>query len=349
MLSVSDSTEPSTFNAGATYSLRISASPMSGLRGRNDLRSGALPRPRAECPNFVHTRPKRENVGLTMSASASFLSDFWHDQLVAHDRQALFLVLISSLAAFGFIRVSARLSRSPRFAWWPGSVVSESGVHLHHLVWGICLMIAGGALGFALFSTSPGREICAVVFGIGTGFTIDEFALWVYLDDVCWSDEGRSSIDAVVVAAALMLLVLVGGRPFDVATNDAGEAIATTITATIVIALVVACFAKQRVFHGVLGAFVLPVAIYGASRIGKPGSPWAKRFYGERKEAKAQRRFAPGRRTDRVKERIRDAIGGPTDAVYQTRQAATRAAAAEVQQRAERVAAADSPRRGPND
>src|SRR3954449_3217007 len=178
-----------------------------------------------------------------MSASASFLSDFWHDQLVAHDRQALFLVLISFLAAFGFIRVSARVSRSPRFAWWPGSVVSESGVHLHHLVWGICLMIAGGALGFALFSTSPGREICAVVFGIGAGFTIDEFALWVYLDDVYWADEGRSSIDAAVVAAVTMLLVLLGARPFDLATGDVGEAIVSTIVAALVVAVVVVCFA----------------------------------------------------------------------------------------------------------
>src|SRR5215217_5886188 len=76
-----------------------------------------------------------------MSWSASILSDFWHDQLVEHSRQGLFLVLVGFLGSFGFIRLSARLGRSPRVPWWPGSVVSDSGVHLHHLVWGICLMI----------------------------------------------------------------------------------------------------------------------------------------------------------------------------------------------------------------
>src|SRR3954468_20881503 len=176
---------------------------------------------------------------------ASFVNDFWDEQLVSHHRQGLFLVLISFLGAFVFIRVSARLGRSPRFPWWPGSVISDSGVHLHHLVWGICLMIAGGALGFALFSASPGREICAVLFGIGAGFTIDEFALWVYLDDVYWADEGRSSIDAAVVAAVTMLLVLLGARPFDLATGDVGEAIVSTIVAALVVAVVVVCFAKQ--------------------------------------------------------------------------------------------------------
>jgi hypothetical protein len=49
-----------------------------------------------------------------MSWSASILSDFWHDQLVEHSRQGLFLVLVGFLGSFGFIRLSARLGRSPR-------------------------------------------------------------------------------------------------------------------------------------------------------------------------------------------------------------------------------------------
>src|SRR3954468_12245388 len=170
-----------------------------------------------------------------MSASASFLSDFWHDQLVAHDRQALFLVLISFLAAFGFIRLSARLSRSPRFEWWPGSVVSESGVHLHHLVWGICLMLAGGALGFALYGSSPGLEICAALFGIGAGLTVDEFALWVYLDDVYWAREGRSSIDAAVVAAVTMLLVVLGARPIGVSGSSVADVAVGAVAAALLV------------------------------------------------------------------------------------------------------------------
>ena len=45
--------------------------------------------------------------------------------------------------------------RSPKVPWWPGSVVSDGGVHLHHLVFGIVTMMIAGALGFALSAKAP--------------------------------------------------------------------------------------------------------------------------------------------------------------------------------------------------
>jgi hypothetical protein len=274
--------------------------------------------------------------------SASILSDFWRDQLVEHERQGLFLVLVGFLASFGFIRLSARLGRSPRVPWWPGSVVSDSGLHLHHLVWGICLMLASGALGFALFDSSPWFEVCAAGFGIGAGLTIDEFALWVYLDDVYWAREGRRSLDAAVIAVCAMVLVLVGARPLGFGTGSPAQVITGAIAVAILLLLVGTCFAKERTMHGTVGVFFFPIALYAAVRIGKPGSPWAKRFYGNRhprKQAKAERRFRPDRRTRRLKERLRDAIGGETDEVYRARlaeAAATDEASSEVRRRAKR-------------
>ena len=55
-------------------------------------------------------------------------------------RECGFLVLLAFLASFSFIRTSARLMRSPRVPWWPGSV-EAGGVHIHHLVWGISLLL----------------------------------------------------------------------------------------------------------------------------------------------------------------------------------------------------------------
>ena len=46
------------------------------------------------------------------------------------------------------------------------------------------------------------------------GFTLDEFALWVHLQDVYWSEEGRASFDAVACTAAFAGLVVIGTRPF---------------------------------------------------------------------------------------------------------------------------------------
>ena len=253
---------------------------------------------------------------------ASFISDFWNDQLVEHDRQWLFLVLVGFVGSFAFIRMSTRLMRSPRAPWWPGSIVSEGGVHVHHLVFGIVMMMVAGTISFAGFAVSPIYEICAVFFGIGIGLTIDEFALWVHLDDVYWAEDGRRSIDATMIAAAGLVLILLGVRPFEV---DDGSAAAVLISVALLLfhfAMVAICFYKQRMLHGLIGFLLPPLALYGACRIGKPESPWARRFYGERapyKQAKAERRFRAGRRTDRLKESARDAIGGSTTDVYEAK------------------------------
>ena len=228
--------------------------------------------------------------------SASIFSDFWN-QLVEHDEQGLFLVLTGFILSFAFIRMSTRLMRSDRVPWWPGSVVSDGGVHLHHLVFGIVTMMIAGTLGFVALGHSPYAEICAFLFGVGSGLTIDEFALWVYLDDVYWAEQGRSSIDATVIAAAGMLLLLLGFSPLSFDTGSFGAVAGSIVAALILFGLVAICFAKQRILHGAIGFFIFPIAIYGAARIGKPGSPWARRWYGERRpgEAGQGRRALPAR------------------------------------------------------
>jgi hypothetical protein len=282
---------------------------------------------------------------------ASFVSDYWNEHILANNRQGVFLVLVGFILSFAFIRMSTRLMRSPKVPWWPGSVVSDSGVHLHHLVFGIVTMMIAGTLGFAAHGESPWAEICGFFFGVGAGLTIDEFALWVYLDDVYWADEGRSSIDATVIAAAAMGLVVLGVNPFD--TGKESEGLLALIVSGLLLVLVVAiCFFKGRRLHGIIGFFVFPVALYGACRIGKPDSAWARRRYGKRKpkkQAKSEGRFPPDRRTERFKEAFRDIIGGkPSEGVAAARDeaiAATREATEEVRQRAEQVAhAADRKR-----
>ena len=253
---------------------------------------------------------------------ASFISDFWDEQLVAHDRQWLFLVLLGFLGSFAFIRMSTRLMRSPRVPWWPGSVVSESGVHVHHLVFGIVAMMIAGTISFAGFAVSPIYEICAFVFGVGIGLTIDEFALWVHLDDVYWAEEGRRSIDATVIAASALFLILLGVRPFDFDDGSAGAVIGSVALLLAHFLELGICFSKHRMAHGLFGLLVPPLAFYGAVRLGKPDSPWARRFYGERnprKQARSERRFHPGRRTDRFKEAVRTAIGGSTEVDYEAK------------------------------
>ena len=103
-------------------------------------------------------------------------------------------------------------------------------MHIHHLVWGICLMMFSGFLAFAMPLEAPWWHIFAIGFGVGVGFTLDEFALWVRLKDVYWSEEGRTSSDAVVAAAAFAALVVLGTNPFglDDPASISGTAVAVT-------------------------------------------------------------------------------------------------------------------------
>src|ERR1700749_3903962 len=179
---------------------------------------------------------------------ASFITDFWETHLVDHDRQGVFLVLVGFVGSFAFIRMSTRLIRK-EVSWWPGNIESDSGLHVHHLVFGIITMMVAGTLGFAAFGRSPLTEICAFFFGIGAGLTIDEFALWVYLEDVYWAEEGRSSIDATVIAAALIGLIVVGANPFEFG-GGPEEILGGLLTALLEIFCVALCFLKGRRLHG---------------------------------------------------------------------------------------------------
>lgn len=105
---------------------------------------------------------------------------------------------------------------------------------------------------------------------------------------------------------------------------------------------------KGRLFHGTVGFLISPLALYGAIRLGKQVSAWARRFYGERnpeKQRRAEQRFRPDRRTERIKEGFRDAVGGRTSEAYGAKlaeRAVAAEAAANFLARADEVAAAEN-------
>jgi hypothetical protein len=218
---------------------------------------------------------------------------------------AAFVVLVAFLVSFLAIRTSARLTRS--VSWWPGGV-DTGGVHIHHLVWGIVLMLLCGFLAFAAPLAAPWWHLIAVGFGVGAGFTLDEFALWVRLEDVYWAEEGRASFDAVVCTVAFGALVVIGTRPFGL---DEPASIAGTAAAVTVIAgLAAVCFAKGRVLLGVIGLFVPVVALFGAVRLAHPRSLWARWRYDDARRAQAAHRFAADRPLMRTGRRAADLIAG---------------------------------------
>jgi hypothetical protein len=217
--------------------------------------------------------------------------------------------LVAFLISFLAIRTSARLTRS--VSWWPGGVQS-GGVHVHHLVWGICLMMLCGFLAFAAPLEAPWWHLVAIGFGVGAGLTMDEFALWVRLQDVYWTQQGRASLDATVVAAAFAALVVLGIQPFGL--DDPASITVTAAAVALVLGLAVTCFAKGRVLLGVVGLFVPVVALVGALRLAHPSSPWARSRYSPERLERAEARFGPGRLATRWQRRIADLVAGAPSA-----------------------------------
>lgn len=203
-------------------------------------------------------------------------------------QRAGFVALAGFLLAFLSIRASTRLMRSPRVPWWPGSV-KTGGVHVHHLVFGIAMMIVGGFLTFALQPEGVGLDLLAAIFGIGVGLTVDEFALWLYLEDVYWASEGRSSIDVAIVCALLGGLLVIAGGPFDTSANS-NWLVAGSIALHLFWCGVV--LSKGKVRLAAIGFVLPPVYIFAVLRLARPNSPWGRRFYkpGGKKLAKAQAR-----------------------------------------------------------
>jgi hypothetical protein len=255
---------------------------------------------------------RREQTGPTLGTGvliASIVSVDPFGNRLRPGTEAGFVVLVAFLVSFLAIRTSARLTRS--VSWWPGGVES-GGVHIHHLVWGICLMMLCGFLAFAAPLGAPWWHIVAVGFGVGVGVTMDEFALWVRLQDVYWTQEGRTSFDAGVVAAAFAGLVVLGTQPFGL--DDPASIAGTALAVTLVFGLTLMCLAKGRVLLGVIGLFVPVVALVASLRLARPSSLWARRRYSGRRLERAEARFAPTRRATRWQRRIADLVVGAPNA-----------------------------------
>jgi hypothetical protein len=121
--------------------------------------------------------------------------------------------LVAFLITFAILRAVTAIIHFDLLPHGPfRNLVTKSGLHIHHLFWGILLLMLTGFM--ALASRAPRWHLrIAVVFGIALGLTLDEFALWLRLADVYWSPEGIESINAAAVVAAL-LGVYAFGRPF---------------------------------------------------------------------------------------------------------------------------------------
>jgi hypothetical protein len=230
-----------------------------------------------------------------MGGVLSDIANAYQQAIVDSGKQPELLLYVAFLATFAFIRTSTHMIRAG-VSWWPGNVSTKGGTHVHHMVFGILALLVVGFCSLSLDPDTPWREVLAVLFGIGAGLTLDEFALWLHLEDVYWAPKGRQSIDAVIVASVLGGLVLLGARVW----VDLGDELEGVVAAAGIFGAVVAALnvAKGKLVLAMVSLLAPVLGVIGVARLARPESPWA-RLYDEPKRERARERFPeawlPGR------------------------------------------------------
>ncbi|KOX45974.1 hypothetical protein ACUJ8N_30035 [Streptomyces sp. ESR1.13] len=244
------------------------------------------------------------------------MGEWWQRNIVEPGKLPLLLALTAFVLTFVVTRVVTRLIRAGK---GPFGNVEAGGVHIHHVVPGVVLTVIGGFAAVAGGRQGFGPALAAVVFGIGAGLVLDEFALILHLDDVYWSEAGRQSVEVVVLTAALVGLVLAGFTPFGVDGVSQGESqdrinVILTVAGNFLFSLLALAKGKARL--AVFGVIVPVIALIGAVRLARPGSPWARRFYAHRPRARAKARlraYRHDRRWSGPRRIVQDWIGGRPD------------------------------------
>lgn len=135
------------------------------------------------------------------------LGDLVHSNIPDRPRRRLFVASVSFFVTFLGVRllVAAITHHIGPFSW-----VELGGRHIHHLVWGILILLLVGYAWLADVGSGSTptsifvSRLLAILYGVGAALTLDEFALWLNLADVYWLPQGRESIDAVILFGAAL-------------------------------------------------------------------------------------------------------------------------------------------------
>ena len=221
---------------------------------------------------------------------------------ISEDRLVALFIVVSFLITFVLTRVYTRLART---RGWGSGHAGE--IHVHHMVVGIVFILVSGWAALALDPGTPWTLVLGIFFGVGAALTLDEFALWLYLKDVYWMEEGRASIDAVILAFMLGTVVALGMTPVGIDESAGADVVAASVVLAVVASII--SIVKGKFYLGIIGLFIPFLAYVAAIRLARPRSLWARRRYANNpgKMAKALSRDV---KREARKKRVRDFLGG---------------------------------------
>ncbi|MEE1738369.1 hypothetical protein PUR49_17900 [Streptomyces sp. BE147] len=246
------------------------------------------------------------------------MGHWWHTNITEPGKLPLLLALSAFVLTFAVTRTITRMIRAGK---GPFRNITPGGVHIHHVVPGVVLSVVGGFGAVASGRHGVTAGVFAVIFGVGAGLVLDEFALILHLDDVYWTEEGRRSVEVVVLTASLVLLVLAGFSPLgvdDVSGDEQQSRLSVILSVVINFCFVLIALFKGKARMAVVGTLVPFIALIGAIRLARPTSPWARRFYRGRHRARSRavlRAYHHDVRWVGPRRRFQDLIGGAPDRV----------------------------------
>jgi hypothetical protein len=127
-------------------------------------------------------------------------------------RERAFLSATSFTVTFAIAR---GITHAIRAEVGPFHNISAGGRHIHHSTFGIFGLLGVGYLWTYRWGIGhPGARwasrASATTYGIASALTLDEFALWLDLQDDYWDKQGRKSIDAVAIFGGLLAMGVAG-------------------------------------------------------------------------------------------------------------------------------------------
>ena len=123
--------------------------------------------------------------------------------------------LIGAVSFGATFAITRAITHAIRDGRGPFRNITPGGRHIHHMTFGIAGLLGVGYawLNEIGIGTSPfASRATAFTYGAGSALTLDEFALWLNLQDDYWTKQGRESIDAVVLFGSLLATAASGHR-----------------------------------------------------------------------------------------------------------------------------------------
>lgn len=154
------------------------------------------------------------------------LRHIYRQQFAERRRERLFLASVGFFTAAGVVRgITIAIHNDVG----PFHDIEMHGRHIHHMVWGILLLLLVGYAWLLEWGNGAGESgrwigrLTSMLYGVAAALTLDEFALWLNLKDVYWQRQGRESYEAMALFGGVLAVGVFGGPFFRGIVHELGR------------------------------------------------------------------------------------------------------------------------------